>query len=336
MLRIGTAQAEKGNVGHGHLKVGELALGSEILIPVLIVRGSEDGPTLWINGAVHGDEINGFMAVRNLAARLDPNILKGTLVATPLSNPLAVQWRNKINPYDFLDLDQQFPGNAAGQYSQRTAHVLFSEIREKANYLISFHTVATSFTAEPYTVFKTSSSMGASVAETVKGMALAFGVRANCRVNLDTATGEIPGGVAGAIDVSCSLNGIPAIMAEVGSGGKFEAENIATAEAGLVNVMRHLGMLEGEPERPKEQLLITKRAFLYCNRGGFLVMDTKPGAIVPKGGLIGRTIDLFEELERLEAEQDAYVIMSRTNPVVHTGDRAAFLGLEWQGVASGA
>ena len=110
MITVGSASAEKGEKGKGYLKVGQLAVHTQIQTPVLIVHGREDGPTLWLNGAVHGDELNGFMAIRQLVGALDPKELKGVLIATPLCNPLAVQWRNRFGPYDQLDLDQEFPG----------------------------------------------------------------------------------------------------------------------------------------------------------------------------------------------------------------------------------
>lgn len=329
MLTVGTAQAQRGSVAHGHIAVGELALGSRLDIPVLLIRGVEDGPTLWLNGAVHGDEINGFMAVRALARDLAPEALRGAIIATPLSNPLAVQWRNKINPYDFLDMDQQFPGTPTGQYSQRAAHALFSEIQDKADYLISFHTVATTFDAQPYTVFKTAPGVAPEVSQKSQELALSFGLRANCRVDLASATGEIPGGVAGALDASCILRSIPAFMAEIGSGGKFEPGRIAIAVQGIWNVLRTLGMVAGSPSTPKKQLLITKRAFLYSNTGGFLLNQSHAGQTLAAGQTIATVVDLFDERECIKAPSEAHVIMTRTNPVVHTGDRVAFLGLEY-------
>jgi len=330
MTAIGSASAKKGEKGKGYLKVGELAVHMEIQIPVLIVHGMEDGPTLWLNGAVHGDELNGFLAIRRLAGALDPGELKGTLIATPLCNPLAVQWRNKLGSYDQLDLDQQFPGDPNGLISQRVASTLFRKIKEKANYLINFHTAGTHYSALPYVVYKKIPGAKPEVFQKTEALAKAFGLAANCLVDLASAKGELPGNVAGALDVSCVLQGIPAFMAEVGGGGRFEEENIAIAEKGIWNVMKLLGMITGEIEMPRKQIVITSRRFLYANQAGFWVAEEKPGAILPKGQTIGRVIDLFSEVEVIKAEQDLFMIQVRVNPVVHSGDRIAFLGLEWR------
>jgi predicted deacylase len=329
MIKVGTASAEEGEKAQGFLKIGELSVHSEITVPVFVVNGKGEGPTLWVNGGVHGDEVNGFMAVRRLALGLDPGELKGALICTPLSNPMATQWRQKLSPYDYLDLDQQFPGDSAGLLSQRVAYHLFQEIKDKAHYLINLHTAGTAFTASPYTVYKAIPGVKPDVNLQIEKMAMAFGARTNCKVDISSATGELPGSAAGALDVTCALHGIPAFMAEVGSGGKFEEDNIVAAEIGIRNVMIYLKMLVGKIERPERQLVVTKRRFLYCNKGGFLTMEVGPGTFLNKGAVIGRIIDLFSEVETIQAESEAFIILARVNPIVHTGDRVALIGLEW-------
>ena len=88
-------------------------------------------------------------------------------------------------------------------------------------------------------------------------------------------------------------------------------------------------MVEGPVERPAEQIPITKRRFLYCRRAGFYTAEARPGQILAKKGTIGRIIDLFSEIETISVAQKTNVIQVRVNPVVHSGDRVAFLGLEW-------
>jgi predicted deacylase len=51
-----------------------------------------------------------------------------------------------------------------------------------------------------------------------------------------------------------------------------------------------------------------------------------------KGDNIARVVDLFSEVETLKAQEKTYVIQVRVNPIVHTGDRVAFLALEWDKV----
>ena len=333
-ITIGTATAAPGQVGRGQLRVGALSMGSELTMPVAIVNGRQPGPTLWLNGAVHGDEVNAFMAMRNLLAELDPETLKGAVVCTPLSNPASVHWRTKINNLDWLDMDQQFPGRADGTYSQRVAHVLFQSVRKYATHLISFHTVGTPFDGEPYTVYKFAPKMSEEACERTEAMALAFGTGINCRVDLATASGEIAGGVAGALDVACSSAGITAFMAELGSGGAFQDGPVAHGVAGLKSVMAHLGMVGSDLALPlpKDARIVTRRAFVYADIPGMVADCAAPGALVKAGTPLCRIIDFFDDKGGPSLSGDAIVIMSRRDPVVHEGDRIAFLALEWQAV----
>ena len=329
MIKVGTASAEKGAIGKGFLKIGEMSVHSDLLIPVLIVNGKKDGPTLWIAGTVHGDEISGFMPVREVGLGLDPEKLSGTLICTPLCNPLATQHRQKGNPFDSLDLDQQFPGFPDRSYSERLAYLLFREIKEKANYLISFHTVRVWSKTVPYTVYKMVGGVKPEINQETERIARIFGNYAHTKVDISTAKGELAGQGAGALDVQCILHGIPAFMVELGTGDRFEDDTITIGVRGIKNVMKYLKMVPGEPELPGKQLAITKRRFLYSNRGGFMIMDAKPGDIVRKGERIAHVVDLFSELEVFEAKEDSFIILGRIGPIIHTGDTFSVIGTEW-------
>src|SRR5947208_14214091 len=63
---VGTAQAKPGQRATGAIPVGRRAGGGPIEIPLILVNGRDDGPVLWIDGAVHGDEPEGPLAVLRL------------------------------------------------------------------------------------------------------------------------------------------------------------------------------------------------------------------------------------------------------------------------------
>lgn len=334
VISIGSVKAAPGEFAYGHLRVGGLSSGSDLTMPVAVVNGRAPGPALWLNGAVHGDEVNAFMVMRRLMPLLDPETLQGAVVFTPLSNPGSLNWRSKINNLDWLDLDQQFPGRADGTYSQRVAHILFDAVRRHATHLISFHTVGTAYAAEPYTVFKTHAGLAPEYGQQTEAMALSFGTKLNCRVDLATAAGEIAGGVSGGLDAACAAEGIVAFMAEIGSGGDFQEGPIAAGLSGTQAVMTHLGMIGADPDtaRKAAQKIVTKRTFVYADAAGMMVDCAPAGALIRAGEPLGRIVDFFKEKDVVRVAQDALVIMSRRDPVVHEGDRLAFLALEWQDV----
>jgi predicted deacylase len=334
----GDIKAEPGQFVTGKVKVMELAHGAPVYIPVLMVNGAQPGPCLWLNGAVHGDELNGPMAIRNLLPHLDPQKLFGAVIATPISNPLAFQARQKNTPQDGLDLDMQFPGDPKGTLSQRIAHLLFEQIRTYANFLVDFHTLGTYYEAKPYTVFKRIPGVPGEICDAAERMARVFGGTAHCRVDLGGSLNELPGNVKGFLDVQCLMNGIPAFMAEIGSGGQIQPDMVELGERGILAILHDLKMWPDAPETserlkpylPEKPVTLTRRKFLYTDRGGLVIDSAPPGTVVKQGEIICRIVDMFGTVEDIRAEQDMYIIGNRKNPPVDTGDRIAFVGLEWE------
>lgn len=321
-----------GEKRHQHIMVGELANGSPIYIPLMVLRGSRPGPTLWMCGAVHGNELNGSFAMRDIYLELSPQEVQGTLVFTPILNPMAFVELKKESFLDLLNMDQQFPGKVDGLYSQRVAFQVFSNIKKIANAVISFHAPGIVNYAPPYTVSKIIPDAKPEIVEKSFRMALCFGVKTNIRVDLKRTKDELPGVTGGTLDSTCVRDGIPCFMAEMGRGGRWEIPIAEIAKKGIYNTMRFLEMLEGEPQMPEEQIVIPRRKYLRNTRGGLLEVLVQPGDIIQKGKVCARVINFWETVEELKPEEDTYVISVRENPVVSTGERILSMGLDWSAV----
>lgn len=330
MIRVFNHEIKEGERAYFTVPAGELAHKAVVQLPVIVVAGKKEGPVLWINGTVHGDELNGSYAAWELSGEIAPEQLSGALVVTPICNPIAFECRNKISAIDNMDMDTAFPGDPEGMMTQRIAHMIYREIKANAGAVISFHTMATPYRANPYSVRKIIPGVSDSVNEVSEGMQRAFGVVTNCVVDLRGDTNELPGVTSGALDITCMKDGIPAFMGEMGQGGKVETEYVEAAKKGILNVMRYLKMLDGPVEKPGRQVLITKRRFLRSDKGGMIRMNVKSGDEVKAGESL---LDLHyygDEMESYPARSDCYVIGVRENPVVSTGDRVAFVGTEWR------
>lgn len=301
-------------------------------IPVIVLSGSQDGPTFWINGTVHGDELNGSYAAWKLVRELDPADVKGNIVVTPIANVAAFVEQHKTSRIDDLDMDTQFPGDENGMASQMVAKLIYDEIRARASFLVNFHTISKLYDAEPYTVSKLVPGADPVVNKTALDLALCFGVKNNCVVNLAAATGELPGVTSGALDITCIKDGIPAFMGEMGHGGVADPAVMAVARRGLLNVMKKQGMIAGEPEMPELQYRITKRKFVRSPLGGLIEMTHKPGDIVSAGTTIANFHYYDDNLTPFTVAQDSLIIATRVYPAFNSGDRVAFLGLEWEEV----
>ncbi|ANN66083.1 M14 family metallopeptidase [Bordetella bronchialis] len=319
---------EGGARRHGAIAVGSMASGMAVELPYVAVRGARPGKTLWLHGQVHGDEINGMVAALRFAARLDPQAMRGNVVVTPTGNPHALDSRRKRNPYDDLDLDQCYPGSARGLISERLAHALIGEIRGTADLVINLHTMNALFDSRPYAVYKLHPDSGVAENDLLRAIAL-FEPHVACRMDVG-GKGELPGNIAGALDYQCLAARIPAFMLELGGGSRFEAANVALAERGFERLAVRMGILEGASEAPASVRRVTRRGWITFDHGGLFVPEVQAGDAVDEGGLLGVAMDIHgNERERIRLPAAGIIIGLRRDPVVHTGERAAFVAYEW-------
>lgn len=321
-------------IGQGVISVGTMSSGMEIALPYLAVRGAKPGKTLWLHGQVHGDEINGMLAALRFARGLDPASMSGNVVVTPTGNPHALDLRRKRNPYDDLDLDQTYPGNANGLISERLAHALIQEIKGTADLLINLHTMNALFDSRVYAVYKVHPDSPLPEDQLLRLISL-FEPNVACRMDVG-GKGELPGNIAGALDYQCLAMGIPAFMLELGGGSRYEAGNVAQAEQGFARLAAQMGIL---PVRTDDALpttirRVTKRGWLTFAQGGLFVPAVEAGETLPASSVLGASIDLYgNPRETIQLAQDGIVIGLRRDPVVHTGERAAFVAQQWDEVS---
>ena len=121
--------------------------------------------------------------------------------------------------------------------------------------------------------------------------------------------------------------GVPAIVPELGGHGHFQEEAVATAHRGLKNLLKDLGIIEGEVELPRRQVKLRWKAdpkayVAHCNRGGVFIPTVSLGDLVGEGEELGFIYSprSFEVLKTVRAPQAGYVFTIRENPVVHPGE----------------
>ena len=69
------------------LQAAQLYTHSPLSIPIEIIHGRQAGPTLMVNAAIHGDELNGVEIARQLTNAIDPKKLKGTCLLYTSPSP---------------------------------------------------------------------------------------------------------------------------------------------------------------------------------------------------------------------------------------------------------
>jgi predicted deacylase len=333
-FRQAFATARPGQRIRGRVPLGTSASGSEFGIPWFALKGTRPGPCLWINGQVHGDEINGLLAGFDFINGLDASRLNGSVVMTTTANPFAMEARRKKTPADEEDLDQAYPGRADGLVTERLAAALFPLVAEHADVTVCMHAVGTPYEAVPYAVYKLHPSSGVDERKLLR-LTAHFRPAISCRMSVASGGAELPGNIAGALDYQLLARGRTAFMLEVGSGGRAEAPFIAQTVAGLRSLAAAMGLLPDESPLPPPPRLLraTKRGHITVEHGGFARMGTKPGQVAPAGTPLLRIENAYgEHVEDVAQQSDVFVISLRRDPVVHSGDRGAFVAWEWDEV----
>ncbi len=113
--------------------------GMAVDTPVLVVNGANDGPTMCLTAAVHGDELNGIEMVRRVMYDIDPHKLHGMIIGVPIVNLLGFSRNSRYLP-DRRDLNRYFPGNPHGNVASRIADAFFNDVVRHCNTMVDLHT----------------------------------------------------------------------------------------------------------------------------------------------------------------------------------------------------
>lgn len=330
-LEVAGLRSERGTRSTTSIPLLELADGTWVKADLIVVRGAEPGPVFLAASAVHGDEINGIHIVQQLVAELAPSRLRGTVLALPVQNPLGLQAQHRFpvgqllkSPLDQApaDLWAAFPGDPEGNSTQVMAHVLHTRVFAKADYLIDIHTPTTGGRYMPI-AFLPPPRVGAA-SERAEAMARAFGTQVVLKTDAGMYVHEATPHVVAA------GRGAAGFGVELGEGGRVEWEFVERGVRGLFNLLRLLGMLEGEPEPTPRPITLKTMIPVRARRGGLLRCDVPLGARVEKGEAIGTITSIRgETVEEIRAPVAGVLVRTTTFPTVMTGERVAQIGIEW-------
>ncbi|MBX5272715.1 hypothetical protein HJB99_29335 [Rhizobium sp. NLR17b] len=321
-VTVGTASAAPGSKAQGVIEVAPLANGDMVTLPVHVINGAKDGPRLWINAAIHGNEFNGVISSLRLIEKIDPAELSGALIVTPISNPLAFFARARFTPHDGGNLGESYPGKPTGPITKQIAYHHFEEIRKNADYLIDLHASGVTNASKSYSVLKYAGYPEAE--KRALDLLMTNGIHLNCTVDTLGENDE-PVPLTGSLDLECMALGIPSFMLELGHSLRVEEEVVASGLFGLENSMRHLGMIAGEVTSFARQVVTAKRFIVRCTKSGLAVQARQPHDFVKAGDVLTRIYDSFGTLlEEVRAEEDMHIISLKEDCVATSGDRVVF------------
>lgn len=299
---LGGTRVALGETAELRLKVAESYTAEPVAVPVTVARGGP-GPTLFVTATVHGDELNGVGILRGLLNDVDFSGLRGTLIAVPVVNVPGFLNQDRRLP-DRRDLNRSFPGSRRGSLTSRLADTLFREVIRQSDFGIDLHTAGGERTNYPQ-IRADLSNPG--VAE----LAQAFG----CPLMVDGA------GPEGSLRRTAVEAGVPTIVYEAGSARRLEKPFIGVGIAGVLNVLRHLKMMPGEPLSPPLRFAIARTHWVRARAGGILDLKVDLGQPLRRGQAISVNTNPFgRERSQLKAPHAGIVLGLTQLPLVHPGD----------------
>lgn len=330
VLEVGTAVARRGERAFGVLKVAELNDGSPVEIPVGVLHGSKPGPVVWMQNGVHGMEYTGMGGIQRILHGCNPSEMSGSVVGVPMVNIMAYRYGTRSAPQDGLDMNRTYPGKPLEAAMHVFAHTeivldeVFNIIRDLADYVFDCHAGGWHAYMSPYAQYAAGLGSGDEYEWKCHDLAVASGMTLVWRTEAAFMDEKAPG----SLKVWAAKEGIPGLTLEVGGQGQMVDPEVGRFHLALLNILRHLRVVPGEPERPKEQYTVVKGHWLRPKTGGCLVVKAKPLERVKKGQVIHIVTDLLgRERERLVAPVDGIVVGLRTHGKVSSGEYCGNIGL---------
>ncbi len=319
---IGDVRVAPGEVGRGALWEVWLPDSTRVPLPLMVINGRHDGPTLWLSAAMHGPEISGVEVIRRLMREMiDPAMLRGRVVAAPILNPLAYQAHVMNTPQDGYNLNRVFPGGPM-LLSQRLAQAIFERGVMHCDYVIDFHA-----NPNPALMFSIVKQAEGRVGEESAMMAGAFGL-----TTIHLVLSNEPHRTGTMTDAAMRA-GKPALTLELVSWRRIEEPAIQAGVRGTLNVMKRLGMLTGEPEaQPADSVRVLPgeltRTEITAEKGGMVLTLKDVGDPVVREEPVARLIDPYgDEVDVLRSPVDGWLLAYPflNNQCAATGEIVAFL-----------
>ncbi|GAB3661806.1 succinylglutamate desuccinylase/aspartoacylase family protein [Echinicola sediminis] len=292
------------------IAIARLPTHTLIDLPVFIDRAKEDGPTVLISGGVHGDEINGIVAVKRMLEEELFKPLKGTLIYIPLVNVYGFLSNSRTFP-DGRDLNRSFPGNNKGSLASQIAHILTTQIIPNIDYGIDIHTGGRMLSNYPQirVDFKDK-----------KGLELAKVFGAKFVIN------------SSHIDKSFRKEAFKhkkhILVYEGGESMRLDELAVSEVIQGTKRVLTHLGIIQEEVE-PSVSAIMKESSWTRAKISGIFTPIANPGEEVKKGQVLAKISDPYGQVKvPVKSSSNGFILGLNNSPVVNAGDALFHIGKE--------
>jgi predicted deacylase len=271
-------------------------------MPAAVLSDGRTSPRMVLVAGQHGNEWNGPWILHQVANMLDPDDLHGTLVILPIANPLAFNEGNRVPALDSIDLNRTYGGGRPRKPTEHLGLLLWESVFSRTDYLIDVHSGGPG----EYLPF----------AATPEGRDLDLARALNLRYI------HVPGQTKwGFLVDTCQEAGVHAVLIEVGGGRSLDTHYHDAVSAGILNALRTLRMLDGEPVAGPEPYVFHQKHIIPAPTAGFYEPRVSLGQDVSQGEEIAAITPILARTTiSIEAPHDGLVLYRRREAAVGEQD----------------
>ena len=294
-----------------NLDVARLHTRTPILVPVIVERAKEDGPTVLLMAGLHGDEINGIEIVRRFLRKKLHKPTKGTIICLPVFNIFGFLNVKRELP-DGRDLNRSFPGSAKGSLASQFAYHFMKEIAPHCDYIIDFHTGASQRNNFPQI---------RCVMSDPESMELARVFNPPFIINSSL--------IGKTIRESMIKMKKMVLLFEGGMANNIEEMVVEEGLNGTKRLIAHLGMRNYKIDisKDREPIVLQESRWLRAPNSGMFQALVKNGSQVDRGTILAIVTDPYGNFEKkIKSPISGFVICANESPVVFKGDAIIHIG----------
>jgi predicted deacylase len=286
-----------------------------------VLRGARPGQTVGILSGLHGDEFSTAELVLSLMERLPTAELAGTVLLVPMANALSFEAGTRATPLDAANLNRVFPGNPRGTITEMLASSLCEHFLPSCDVLFDLHSEPDAMGIRCFYVAAPADDYGRRAFDLAKA--------SGCPILYVTTS------LAGTLAGTARDRGILAVIPETGGPLPGRDGLMLEAQEELLNMLRALGSIRGEPGTAGSQVVVDTVAHLRAPTGGLfrpLVGFDVVGRSVTGEALLGTVASPYsgETLAEVRAPfPESWMMMARGRVSrVHPGDPLYIVGRE--------
>ena len=318
-MKLGNLEAAPGQKTYGFFKTGETHGRFPVHIPLHIVNGAKDGPTLVVQAGASGLEIEPSLILPHVVNELDPAAISGTLILVPLMNTSGFEFARINSVYDDKHLNQIGRGDANGSVSEQLVDAYYQAAIANADALLDIRT-GSQWSYHHFVGVNDEGDVDSS-----KALAIALGLPHVVigKDELDSMAQE------------AARDGKAVAVAFIGGGPglrDYRDQDLGLMRKAVLNAMRHLGMIAGDLESDVDSVAVIQEHTVITPTGerGFTFMDKNlRGTAVNEGDVLGYVRHPFsgETIEQIKAPRGGVMVRAGASwPVPPEGEILAIIG----------